>query len=160
MRETAEKLRGALDCALPLLEMIPEAKAADKPLPGKWSPKEIIGHLIDSACNNQQKFVRAMAETRARFPGYAQDLWVATQRYNERSWNDLITFWHLYNPHIAHIIENADPESLQNKITIIDAGEFTLEFIMQDYVEHLKHHLLQILPDAPLKSNFKNIYNT
>ena len=160
MRETAEELREIIAETAPLLHSIEDEAAALRPLPGKWSKKEILGHLIDSACNNQQKFVRTMAESRVDFVGYRQNRWVDSQKYNAESWPDLISLWVAYNQHLAHIIENAAPETLANEITISDAGTFTLEFIMKDYVEHLKHQLGRILPDAGLKNNFQNIYNT
>ena len=160
MRETADELREIINEIGPLLERIIDEAAGRKPSPEKWSKKEILGHLIDSACNNQQKFVRTMAEKHVDFAGYQQNFWVASQRYNGRNWRDLISFWHGYNLQLAHIIENVAPEVLTNQITIEEAGTFTLEFIMKDYVEHLKHHLGQILPEANLQNNFQNIYNT
>lgn len=160
MRETAENLRKTLREVLPLLQNITNESASIKPLPEKWSKKEILGHLIDSACNNQQKFVRTMANFRVDFIGYQQNHWVDSQKYNAANWQDLISLWQFYNLHLAHIIENFNNELLANEITIENAGTFTLEFIIKDYVEHLKHHLGQILPEANLPNNFQNIYNT
>jgi hypothetical protein len=160
MQETAKELGKILLSAGSLLTLIEEEDASLKPAPDKWSKKEILGHLIDSACNNQQKFVRAMAEKHVDFVGYQQRRWVESQKYNARFWQELFVFWTLYNTHLIHLIENVAPEVLANEITIDGAGPFTLEFIMKDYVEHLKHHLKQILPDADLDSNFENIYNT
>lgn len=160
MRETAENLRKTLTEVLPLLQNISDESASIKPLPHKWSKKEILGHLIDSACNNQQKFVRTMANPSVDFVGYQQNFWVDSQKYNSSAWRDLINFWQTYNLHLAHLIENVNHELLANEITIEDAGTFTLEFIMKDYVEHLKHHLGQILPEANLQNEFQNIYNT
>lgn len=160
MRETAENLRKTLREVLPLLQNIANESASIKPLPEKWSKKEILGHLIDSACNNQQKFVRTMANFRVDFIGYQQNHWVDSQKYNAANWQDLISLWQFYNLHLAHIIENFNNELLANEMTIENAGTFTLEFIIKDYVEHLKHHLGQILPEANLPNNFQNIYNT
>ena len=160
MLNVAENLRETINTALPLLDRITDEEASIPRAPGKWSRKEILGHLIDSACNNQQKFVRTRAQTHLDFVGYQQDFWVESQKYNAADWSGLIAFWREYNFHLAHIIENTDAALLSNSITIDDHGTFTLEFIMQDYVEHLKHHLLQILPDGPFSNNFANIYNT
>lgn len=159
MRDTAESLRKVLDEIVPSLLEISEEEASAKPLPEKWSKKEILGHLIDSACNNQQKFVRVMAQEHLDFVGYEQKHWVDSQKYIKADWKSLVNFWEVYNRHIAHIIENVDESALSNTITIEDAGPFTLKFIMKDYAEHLKHHLKQILPDADLESVFENVYN-
>src|SRR5215204_7380206 len=160
MRETAEELGKILVKACSMLTLIEEEDASFKPAPDKWSKKEILGHLIDSASNNHQKFVRTMAEKHVDFIGYQQNHWVDSQKYHTRFWQDLLVFWTLYNLHLAQIIENVAPEALANEIVIDGAGPFTLEFIMKDYVEHLKHHLKQILPEVDLQSNFQNIYNT
>lgn len=159
MKATAQSLRQTLNQVLPFLQQISDEEASIKPLPHKWSKKEILGHLIDSACNNQQKFVRTMAQPHLNFVGYAQDFWVSEQYYNQTSWQELIGFWYAYNSHIAHIIEHVNPDFLQNTITIEGNGLFTLEFIMQDYAEHLKHHLKAILPEIGLESKFANVYN-
>ena len=160
MLHVAENLRETIETALPLLEGITDAEASIPRAPGKWSRKEILGHLIDSACNNQQKFIRTRAQAHLDFVGYQQDFWVESQEYNATDWSGLIEFWRAYNLHLAHVIEHTDAVLLANSITIDDHGTFTLEFIMEDYVEHLKHHLLQILPEGPFSNNFANIYNT
>ncbi len=159
MKTTAINLRQVVNGTLPSLLNITEIDASDNPSPDKWSKKEILGHLIDSACNNHQKFVRTMAQSSTDFTGYQQNHWVDSQKYNATRWSDLVEFWKHYNLHIAHIIGNVDPAVLSNEITIEGVGPFTLEFIMKDYAEHLKHHLKQILPNADLDSNFENVYN-
>lgn len=159
MKATAQSLRQTLNQVLPFLQQISDEEASIKPLPHKWSKKEILGHLVDSACNNQQKFVRMMAQPHLDFVGYEQDFWVIEQHYNLASWQELISFWYAYNLHIAHIIENVNSDYLQHTITIEGKGLFTLEFIMNDYIEHLKHHLKVILPEIGLESKFENIYS-
>ena len=159
MKEIAKYLRETMDFVLPKLNNITNAEASIKPQPEKWSPKEIIGHLIDSACNNQQKFVRTMQQPHLQFVGYQQDSWVALQQYNKADWSHLVKTWVAYNHQIAHIIENVDPSVLSHTISIESSEPFTLKFIMTDYNEHLKHHLKQILPEAGLTRGFENVYN-
>jgi hypothetical protein len=158
MKETADYLRQTIAFLRPHLESISDEDASVKPAPNKWSKKEIVGHLIDSACNNQQKFVRTMAQPHLAFVGYAQDFWVDVQRYNAYDWKNLIGLWYVYNEHIAHIIEHVSPEKLPNTISIEDSQPFTLQFIMQDYVEHIKHHMKVVLPNVPIESKFENVY--
>lgn len=148
MQQVAQWLIQAIEQALPLLQNISDDAATAKPAPNKWSYKEIIGHLMDSACNNQQKFVRCRMQNGVDFVPYAQDEWVAAQQYNKAGWNELLLEWFYYNRHIAHIIRHADPALLDNKIYIGGNGPYTLGFIMPDYVEHLIHHLNEILPEV------------
>ena len=146
----AQDLRAVLETAPPLLERISDAQAAAPRRPGGWSRKEILGHLLDSAANNHHRFVRAQMEAELVMPGYAQEEWVSAQKYQGRAWSDLIAFWILYNRHLAHVMETAPPATLQRACRIGGADAVTLEFLMIDYVVHLKHHLAQILGDSIL----------
>ena len=124
--------------------------------PGKWSPKEIVGHLIDSAANNHQRFVRAQFNADLIFAGYEQADWVRVQRYHDRPWAQLVELWRHYNLHLAHVMSaipievRAKPRTRHNLHELawqpIDENvPVTLEYFMRDYVGHLQHHLDQIL---------------
>jgi len=129
--------------ALPLLSAISEDAASKKPAPNKWSKKEILGHLIDSAANNHQRFMRLQLQTEISLPGYDQDDWVRLNGYQQRTWNEIVTLWSAYNRHLASVIESLDDSALGHVWHSPD-GDVTLEFIASDYVRHLKHHLAQI----------------
>ena len=159
MESLARHLLEVLDKVLPALKAIPEETASLRAAEGKWSRKEILGHLIDSAGNNQQKFVRGiLADPHVDMPAYAQNGWVEVQQYQTEPWAQLIAFWEAYNRHLAHVIRRVPAEALDHTVSISGSQPFTLRFIMEDYVEHLKHHLKQILPDAGLESAFVNLY--
>jgi DinB family protein len=132
-------------------------EAAIRPAPGKWSRKEIIGHLIDSASNNHGRFVRAQLQDDLVFAGYDQDAWVRVQGYQDRPWADLVRLWQAHNHHLANVMETADehavarPRARHNLDELawqpLPAGQpATLGWFMRDYVDHLKHHLRQALP--------------
>lgn len=145
-----------------MLLQLSEEEVRRGPYPPRWSKVQILGHLIDSACNNQMKFVLAMGAAHTRVIGYAQNHWVDAQQYQRSDWRELVELWRLYNRHLADVIERVPRAALGNTLTIAgpegDKGPFTLEFVMSDYVEHMKHHLLQILPGAQLSHSFKNVY--
>lgn len=143
MNAIASELRAVIDDAAGLLNAIDDETARLRPAPGKWSRKEIIGHLIDSAANNHQRFVRAQEGGELVFPKYEQDHWVGVQRYNEASWPDLIALWRLYNYHLARVIEAIPDEKLTVRCTIVPNEPVTLGFLVEDYLAHLKHHLRQ-----------------
>jgi DinB superfamily len=155
MLDYAGDLKATVLAASETLAAIPDEVAARKPGPGKWSPKEIIGHLIDSAANNHQRFIRAQLQDDLVFDGYAQDDWVSAQRYQEAPWQDLLTLWRAYNLHIARLIE-AMPDEVRLRERRrhnlhelawkpVPAGTpTTLDYFMRDYVQHLHHHLRQI----------------
>jgi len=116
-----------------------------KPAPGKWSNKEIIGHLCDSATINLQRFVRCTYEENFKLT-YEQDQLVAAQRYQEMNVKDLLELWRLLNLQIARVLNKYPADRWQTKC---DNGKTevslqTVEFLAQDYVDHLQHHLNQI----------------
>jgi hypothetical protein len=144
MEELAAQLRSAVNTAIPALRAIAEEAASVAPPKGGWTRKQILGHLIDSAANNHQRFVRLQFETDLRLPGYQQDNWVNSQHYGERSWDDLVTLWTAYNFHLAHIVAHIDASTLGNGWHGPE-GYLTLEEIAVDYPVHMRHHLEEIL---------------
>ena len=112
----------------------------------KWSKKEILGHLIDSAANNHIRFIKAqLAKEEFVGVGYEQNFFVASQHYQDRNAADLIQLWTIYNLHIAHVIRHVDSSKLDIKCKIGDYEPVTLLFLIEDYIGHIKHHLKQIL---------------
>ena len=144
MKDVADDLETRLGAAVRLKEM-GEGAASRKPAPDKWSPKETIGHLIDSAANNHQRFVRMQMEKHLELAGYDGDAWVRVERYQDRTWLDLIALWESYNRHLAHLIRTVDPLAPRNTWRSPDGEIVDLEFVMRDYVVHMQHHLDQIL---------------
>jgi len=152
-----DDFRQTVDRAAERLLRYSDAEASRRPAPEKWSRKEIVGHLIDSASNNHGRFVRAQLQDALVFPGYDQDSWVRLQQYQKRRWVELVHLWRAYNHQIAHIMETADPEALERPRTVHNLNELawkpvpaseptTLTYFMRDYVGHLKHHLRQAIP--------------
>jgi DinB superfamily len=134
---------------------IPEQQAQTARDTGKWSPKQIIGHLIDSAANNHARFVKAQMCDHLDFQGYEQDEWVNLQRYDTEPWQQLVQLWRLYNLHLIHLMSNASEETLKQSRAkhnlqqiawkaVPQTEPATLEYFMRDYVGHLKHQLGQI----------------
>ena len=107
MPEYVAELRQAVERATPILQQMSEEQSCRQPRPGKWCPREVIGHLIDSASNNHQRFVRAQFKENLVFDGYEQDAWVSLQRYSEAPWNELIDLWRNFNLHIARVMQVA-----------------------------------------------------
>jgi RimJ/RimL family protein N-acetyltransferase len=151
--------RADLDTAEPALRRITDT-AAETPLaPGKWCPKEISGHLIDSASVNHERFLRALQSDDLVLAGYDQDAWVSAQKYGTSSWSDLIDLWSAFNRHLIHVM-GAVPAEQRNRLrdrhsldliafrTVSPDLPSTLDYLMSDYVVHLEHHLTQILGDS------------
>jgi hypothetical protein len=144
--------RDTIDHAAARLLLLSDEEAAARPAPGKWSVKETIGHLVDSASNNHGRFVRAQLQDDLVFDGYQQADWVRVQAYQEREWAGLVRLWLGLNHHLADVMERAEPDAVRRPRAHhnldalawqpIERGQpATLEYFMRDYVGHLKHHL-------------------
>lgn len=142
--DVAETLRETVDASRGPLLAIGDEMAARRTGHENWSKKEILGHLIDSASNNHQRFVRLQSEELLVMPSYEQNLWVRAQNYGGREWSDLVELWLVFNRHLAHVIRHIDPAAAGH-IWKAQDSEYSLEFLIEDYVHHLRHHLAQIL---------------
>jgi len=150
-----DDFRETIVSATARLREIPDAESRKKDSPDDWAPIEILGHLIDSAANNHQRFVRAQFTDDLVFSGYEQNQWVNSQRYLDESWAAVIQFWSAYNLHLLHaasvipedvLTKPRSPHTLdQIAFNLVDKNEAaTLEYLIRDYVDHLRHHLHQI----------------
>ena len=140
--QTVQRLLLLCDTVPPLLKGMDEAEFSRQPAPGKWSKKQLLGHLIDSAANNHQRFVRAQFEDRPRI-SYDQNEWNRCSRYENFEAGQLIDLWAAYNRHLATLLSLIPEEDLKRTC---DNGkeEHTLAWLFEDYVGHLEHHLGQI----------------
>lgn len=129
------------------LQAIPENEMLYKPAPSRWSKKEILGHLVDSAQNNLRRFVVTQYADEPHIV-YDQDKWVAITGYQQYDTTDLIDLWYLLNKHIAAILANMPADAAQRRCRT-DSLQ-TLEWLAQDYIRHLKHHLHQVLDLEPV----------
>ena len=133
-----------MEAAEARLRQIPEWESIQPALHGGWSRKQVLGHLIDSASNNHQRFVRAMLQPSLDFPGYDQEGNIRVQVVQEADWMLLVSLWAAYNRYLAHLIAHI-PASQLDVSCRIGAGEpVTLGFLASDYLTHLRHHLCQI----------------
>jgi hypothetical protein len=142
--QKVDKLNGILAGILPKLRDISEADFAFKLDPKKWSKKEILGHLVDSAANNHQRFIRTQYEDTPSIK-YDQDKWVELNDWQNWPTTMIIDFWMMYNRRIIEVIKRIPPDKL-TKICKVGDKTFTLDFLIDDYITHLQHHLAQLKP--------------
>jgi hypothetical protein len=147
MNSIAPELETIIDKHIKTLHAISENDLSKKPSPEKWSKKEIMGHMIDSAQNNIRRFIVAQYEDKPTII-YKQDKWVAISQYQHYNQADLINLWYLLNKHICHILKNTSPEMFKRECHTEDLH--SLEWLAADYVTHLQHHLHQVLDLEPV----------
>jgi hypothetical protein len=137
-------LRDLIKSVPPRLAKLPNDVAERKPSPSNWSPKEELGHLLDSAANNHQRIVRAQLEDDPAMPGYNQNGWVAVHGYQQRNWQELIDLWQALNRQLLAAAETAPDAAWSRKLTIAGSQPLTLQFVFEDYIAHMAHHLEHI----------------
>ena len=144
MKTLGAELARVVDATEASLLKISDADSCAPIHPGGWSRKQVIGHLIDSASNNHQRFVRATLQGSLEFPGYDQDGCVRMQAVQQMPWPSLIALWASYNRYLAHILAHLPEDALQAPCRIGSGTPVTLQFLAEDYLRHLAHHIQQV----------------
>jgi hypothetical protein len=126
------------------LEKLSSSTVEHKPTPSAWSPKEELGHLLDSAANNHQRIVRAQLQDNPAMPGYEQNRWVAAHAYQNRDWKELIETWRAFNRQLLAAADAVPDSAWSRTLTVAESKPLTLQFVFDDYVAHMLHHLRHI----------------
>jgi hypothetical protein len=142
--QTLDRFAAIVAAGAERLRAFSPEQAADRPQPGAWSKKEELGHLIDSAINNHARVIRVQREYTPALPSYQQDAWVERQGYNDRDWRELIALWSALNEHMLAATARIPSAALARTCTIAGSQPMTLEFVIEDYVDHMVHHLQHI----------------
>ena len=142
--ELSVRLTAIIAEAVSWLEDISDRRAGTAVFEGKWCAKEVIGHLIDSAVNNLQRIVLLeIAPDAAPYvysQPYEQDDWVRAQRYADKNWTQTLTLWIVLNEHVAWTMRSINRRHL-GRLCIFPEDHMTFGFLLDDYIEHVKHHL-------------------
>ncbi len=144
MVKTANELQIIIETFSPKLLDVTEEESNTPIADGKWSRKQILGHLIDSATNNHHRFIRAQLRNHIELPGYTQNDWIRLNGYEKKSWIDVAHLWEMYNEHLVHILSLIPDDVLHNTISLDGKPAMTLQFVAEDYLRHLRHHLEQM----------------
>ena len=147
MQNTIATLENLIPDYTKQLNLLAPESFSNKPNPEKWSKKEILGHLIDSAQTNIRRIVIAQYEDNPTIL-YKQNEWVSISGYQHYADKDLIELWALINKHYCHILKNVPPGMVKRICTT--QAEHTLEWLAADYVIHLKHHMHVVLGLEPV----------
>ena len=146
MKKTINRLEQLLDSGVEYISKSSESDLNQKSKPEKWSKKEIIGHLIDSGLNNLQRFTEIQFENKPyKIRNYNQDELVKANDYQNGETQELIGFWLSINNSIQNIMKQQTDETLNYKIELDENNFSDLKFLIKDYVDHLEHHLNQII---------------
>ena len=144
-RKLALLLQQTIEREVTALRALTEEQAEVPRGPGKWCPKEELGHLIDSASNNHLRFVGGAIGPEFHGAGYAQDEWVRLHGYAGLPWGHIVNFWFEYNSLLSGLVENIPDEKLSTQCFLSADPPVSLGFIIEDYVMHMRHHIDQLL---------------
>jgi hypothetical protein len=155
--QTLISLRALLQVVPGRLAKLSEAQANNEPTPSSWSPKEELGHLLDSAANNHQRIVRAQLQDAPVMAGYEQNRWVEIHAYQRRNWDELIKIWEALNLQLLAAAEAVPASAWSRTLTVAGSEPLTLQFVFDDYLVHMRHHLQHIgIETGDVASNATN----
>lgn len=115
---------------------------------GGWTRRQIVGHLLDSAANNRQRFVRAAIDGHYAGPQYAQDAWIAAHGYNAQPWETLLRWWEVEHEILAAAVDCIPDDRLESSCVVGEDAPVTLRFLIEDYLAHQRGHLAQLKTSA------------
>ena len=142
--EAISTLQALLDRVPERLKKLSRSSVETKPSESKWSGKEELGHLLDSAANNHQRIVRAQLEDKLAMPGYDQNNWVRVNGYQHRDWDELVEVWQALNRQLLAAAESVPESSWSHTLRVGGSEPMTLRFVFEDYLAHMAHHLEHI----------------
>jgi hypothetical protein len=142
--QTLDRFAAVINAGTERLVEISDEDSLTRPAEGGWSKREELGHLIDSAINNYARVIRIQQENDPALPGYQQDAWVERQGYQERDWRELIALWAELNHHMLNAARRVPPAARSRQCTIGGSASMTLGFVIEDYVDHMVHHLQHV----------------
>jgi len=152
MHDFAERIRSTVAHEEPLLGAIADSSASASPGAQRWSKKQEIGHLVDSATNNRVRFTKAALEGRFEGPSYDGRGWVELGGYAQMPWADLVDLWKALNNALAALVSRIPEERRTAECRIGESFAAPLEFVVDDYIQHMQHHLDHILSREQVRS--------
>jgi hypothetical protein len=146
MADLSQRLQTVISEIEPKLRAISETSAAERPGGGDgWSRRQELGHLIDSAANNRVRFINAALAGEYTGPSYDGDGWVSLGGYADMNWSDVVSLWAALNRALAIVVSRI-PAGRFSAPCHIGAGDpVTLEFVIADYIDHMRNHLTHVL---------------
>lgn len=149
MQQLIQRMEQHLQSVPTRLQKLSLSVLEEKPQPHKWSKKEILGHLVDSAQNNLRRFIEIQHSIEPyQIQGYAQDDCVRINGYQQMQIQEVMQLWLTLNQQIVRVWKNLPLEKLPSKVLNTDGSESTLQWWITDYVRHLEHHLHQIFGEG------------
>jgi len=145
MKEIAQQIRSVVEDVAGQLARMTAEEVSAKRSSEAWSKKQILGHLIDSAANNHQRFVRAAANAAELFPPYHQNDWVRIQCYDQSDWSELVALWSAYHRHLSNVIPRMPESAMSSLCNIGKEDPVPVDFVIKDYLRHLRHHIDQLM---------------
>ena len=151
LSETATRFRLEMDALRVALGAVSDAFANIPWRDGGWTRKQILGHLLDSATNNRQRFVRAAIDGLYTGPSYAQEAWVEAHGYEQQPWKRLVDWWGVEHDILIAVVDRIAEDRMDAPCNVGQDPAVTLRYLIEDYARHQDWHIKQI--SAPVSGS-------
>ncbi len=120
--------------------MTPEQVLA-RPVPGKWSTVECVGHLADTEIFFTDRIVRTIAMDRPLLMSADENLYIERLGYQSFNLDEQLALFTALRRHAVRILRMQPPEAWSRTAVHSDSGLLTLRQLVLQAVRHLRHHL-------------------
>ena len=138
--EIVATLGTQLDETLALFRSIPESRGDFRYAEGKWSIKELIGHVIDGERVFAYRALRFGRGDTTPLPGFEQDDFVRGADFNKRSLRDLTDEYEHVRRSTISLFGSFEPEAWDRRGTAND-DEVSVRGIAYIVAGHERHHI-------------------
>jgi len=133
-------LEHQIDDSLATLRGVPSDVSLGRYAPGKWSLREVVGHLIDTERIFAYRALRFARDDRTELPGFEQEGYAPASRSDERAWPDLLAELELVRRGNILMFKGLPAEAWLRK-GVASHNEMSVRALAYNMAGHELHHM-------------------
>ena len=127
-----------------LVVSVPEKKLHERPVPDKWSVRELLAHFADAEIVSTWRYRQMIEHDGCQLPGYDQELWHKLGEYSSRRPEESVMLFRLLREANLRMFAQLTPEQWQRHGVHAERGPMTVQDLARQIAGHDLNHLEQI----------------